>query len=146
MRGREQVGTGRSVRRVTRELRRLEALAARRRLRVRLLRGLRGTLGTGATLVALVKFKLAASLGLKVALAVLVGIGLAWPFLVLAVLTLIGLVLALVSVFEGGHAGSLDCPDGSGCERREKRDERLKHLIATRREWLDAQAVPPTPP
>ena len=29
MRGREQVGTGRSVRRVTRELRRLEALAAR---------------------------------------------------------------------------------------------------------------------
>ncbi|KQT82106.1 hypothetical protein ASG51_20205 [Methylobacterium sp. Leaf465] len=128
--------------RVARELDRLEALAARRRLRVGLLRAARGTLGAGATLATLIKLKLAGSLALKLGIAVLVGLGLAWPVVVLAVVVLIGFVLALVSLFDGGAA---DCPDtacGDGCERREKRAARLRHLIARRQAWLAAPSGP----
>jgi len=121
-----------------RELQRLEALAARRRWRVRVLRGLRGSLGAGATLATLIKLKLAGSLALKLGIAALVGVGLAWPFVALAVLFVFGLVLAILSLF---GEGNVECPDGScdcGCDRREKRAARLKHLIAQRRAWLDA--------
>ncbi|WP_244479750.1 hypothetical protein [Methylobacterium sp. Leaf111] len=127
---------------MARELERLEALAIRRRLRVRLLRAARGTLGAGATLATLIKLKLAGSLTLKLGIAVLVGLGLACPFVVLAVVVLMGFVLAVVSLFDGG---SVDCPDtawGDGCERREKRAVRLRHLIARREAWLAAPSGP----
>lgn len=117
---------------------------ARRRFRVRLLRALRGTAGAGATLAALIKLKVAGSLALKIGLAALVGVGLAWPFVVLAVLFLFGLVLSILSLFGDGP---VDCPEGScdcGCDRREKRAERLKALIARRRAWL-AEPVGPAP-
>jgi hypothetical protein len=141
------VATDFTIRRVTRELRRLEALAARRRLRVRVLRALRGLGGAGATFAALVKLKLAASLGLKLGLAALVGLGLVWPFVALAILALMGLVVAILALIAGsGEAGDLFCPDAAGCERRERRAARLKQLIATRRAWLDAAADSPRPP
>ncbi|MGU3358940.1 hypothetical protein ACLBWX_01265 [Methylobacterium sp. M6A4_1b] len=127
---------------MARELGRLEALAARRRLRVRLLRAARGLLGGGAILAALIKLKVAGSLALKLGIAALVALGLAWPFAVLAVLLLVGFVVSLVSLFEGG---ALDCPDAAscdGCERREKRAARLRHLIARRRAWLTAPSGP----
>lgn len=75
-------------------------------------------MGAGATLISLVKR--AGSLVLKLGIAVLVGLGLAWPFVVLAVVVLVRLVLARVSLVDGGSA---DCPDiacGDGCERRGK--------------------------
>jgi len=131
------------VARVARELARLEALAARRRLRVRLLRAARGFLGAAATLATLIKLKLVGSLVLKLGIALLVGLGLAWPFAALAVVVLLGFILALASLFEGG---SLDCPDAAscdGCEHREKRAARLRHLIARRRTWLAAPSGPP---
>lgn len=106
--------------RVTRELAHLVSLHARRRLRVRLFRVVRGTMGAGVTLATLIKLKRAGSPALKLGIAVLVGLGLAWPFVVLAVVALVRLVLALVSLFDGGSA---DCPDiacGDGCERRGK--------------------------
>ncbi|GJD74473.1 hypothetical protein [Methylobacterium goesingense] len=128
--------------RVTRDLRRLEALVARRRLRVRLLRTLRGGLGAGATLAALIKLKVAGSLAVKLGLAALVGLGLAWPFVALAVIFLAGLVLSILSLF---GEGSVSCPDGDcdcGCHRREARAERLRQLIARRRDWLAEPAGP----
>jgi hypothetical protein len=129
-------------RRVARELSRLEALAARRRIRVRLLRGLRGGLGAGTTLVALIKLKLAGSLALKLGIALLVGLGLAWPFVTLAVFVLLGIVLAILSLFGDGAVECPDCSCYGGCDRREKRAARLKHQIALRRAWLATPSGP----
>lgn len=142
---------GQSVRddaiRVARELGRLEALAARKRLRVRVLRGLRGTLGAGATLLTLVKLKLAGSLALKLALAGLIGLGLAWPVTALAVIGVVWLVLSvvllIVGLFEGNasaHDLSPSCDWPCDCNRRETRAARLKALIETRRAWLASRA------
>lgn len=146
--------TGRdAARRVARELDRLEALGARRRLRVRVLRTLRGSLGAGATVLAMIKLKVAGSLVLKVALALLVGLGIAWPMTALAVLGAAWLVLSLVlmiaSLLDGSASHhsldpSCDCPDG--CARREARAARLKRLIATRRAWLANPAGPAPSP
>jgi hypothetical protein len=130
-----------AVRRVARALHRLEALAGRRRLRVRVLRALRGLLGGGATLGLLIKAKVAGSLVLKVALAALVGVGFAWPALVLLLLGLVGVLLALLSLFDGGPA-HLDCDCPCDCKRKEARAERLKRMIVRRRDWLRARAGP----
>ena len=134
--------------RVARELRRLEGLAARRRMRVRVLRALRGTLGAGATLAALIKLKLAGSLTLKLALAALVGLGLAWPMVALGLFALAAVLLSLVglilSLFDGGGSPSLDCD--CACDRRERRAVRLAELIRKRRHWLEQRAGPvPSP-
>ena len=147
MPGRSEENPVRAVQRVTRELGRLDALAARQRLRVRLMRGLRGSLGAGATLAALVKFKLAGSLGLKIGLALLVGAGLAWPFIALGVLALLALLLSVLSLFDGGGPGSHDfaCDWPCDCNRREKRAARLKQLIEVRQAWL-ASASGELPP
>jgi hypothetical protein len=128
----------RALRRVTRELERLEALVARQRLRVRLMRALRGSLGAGATLAALVKLKIAGSLGLKIGLALLVGAGLAWPFIALGALALLALLLSLLSLFSGDGVSAHDfsCDWPCGCDKREKRAARLKGLIEVRRTWL----------
>ncbi|MBB5764296.1 hypothetical protein ABEV34_01205 [Methylorubrum rhodesianum] len=130
-------------RRLERELRRLEALAARKRFRRRSLRALRGSAGAAATFAALLKVKLIGTLAGKAAIAVLVGLGLAWPTLVIGIVGLIGIVLAFVSLFsgEGGsHHLACDCP--CDCAGREKRAERLKALIAQRRAWLAAPSGP----
>ncbi|MCJ2034019.1 hypothetical protein [Methylobacterium sp. J-068] len=127
---------------MAREIRRLEALAARRRLRVRVLRALRGTLGAGATLATLVKLKLAGSLALKLGIAALVGLGLAWPFVALALVVLFGLVVTIVALFSGEN---ISCPEAAcdwGCDGREKRGARLKQRIAERRAWLAAPSGP----
>lgn len=131
-----------AVRRVARALHRLEALAARRRLRVRVLRGLRGLLGGGATLGLLIKAKVAGSLALKVALAALVGVGLAWPALVLLVLGLVGFLLAILSLFTDGGPAHLDCDCPCDCKRKEARAQRLKRMIARRRTWLRERLGP----
>lgn len=139
--------------RVARELGRLEALADRRRLRVRMLRGLRGALGAGATFLTLIKLKLAGSLALKLALAGLVGLGLAWPITALAVLGVVWLVLSvvllIVGLFEGNasaHNLSPNCDWPCACGQREKRAARLKTLIERRRTWLaDRAGTVPSP-
>ena len=125
--------------RVARELRRLEALAGKRQFRIWLRRGLRGGLGAGATLLALVKLKVAASLSIKLALAGIVGLGLVFPPLFLALLAVAGIVIALVTC-----EGDCDCP--SDCEWRERRRSRLDHLIAQRREWLATRRGPAPSP
>lgn len=122
--------------RVRRELSRLEALAARRRMRVHILRGLRGSLGAAATLLGLLKLKLAGSLALKLGIALLVGVGFAWPLVALAALVVCGFVLSVLSLFVDGQ---VDCPEAAcdcGCDRREKRAARLKQHIIERRAWL----------
>ena len=108
----------REAARVTRELRRLEALVGRRRFRTWVRRGLRGGLGAGVTLIALIKLKVAASLSIKLGLAALVGFGLVFPPLFVALLAVAGLVVALVTC-----EGDCDCP--GDCGEREKRRSRL---------------------
>ncbi len=132
-----------TVRRVERELARLDGLIARARLKRRVFRTLRGGLGAGATLLVLLKAKVAASLGLKLAIAGVVGLGLAWPVAVLVFVFVAGLVVTILGALtgEGGMSAadfspSWDC----GCERA--RMKRLKHLIALRRAWLAAPAGP----
>lgn len=125
--------------RVKRELARLEDLAAKRRFRVRLLRGGRGFVGAAASLAAMLRFKLAGSLGLKVALAAVVGLGFAWPAAALLVLLVLGLVLAFVSLLSGeagAHDFSVDCP--CDCKKKERRAARLEELIEQRTTWLAA--------
>lgn len=138
--GTEQAGT---VRRVERELARLDGLIARARLKRRLFRTLRGGLGAGTTLLVLLKAKVAASLGLKLVLAALVGLGFAWPVAVLAFVFVAGLVVTILGALtgEGGMSADSFSPswDG-GCERA--RMKRLKHLIALRRGWLAAPSGP----
>lgn len=129
--------------RIQRELSRLEALAGRKRLRRRSLRALRGTAGAAATFGALLKVKLVGTLAGKVAVAVLVGLGLAWPALVIGVVGFIGIVLAFVSLFSGESGPHhFDCDWPCDCAGREKRAERLKTLIAQRRAWLAAPSGP----
>lgn len=119
------------IARVRRQLRRLEALAAQHRLRKRIVRALRGGAGGGTTLLVLMKAKIVGSLAGKLAIAALVGLGLAWPFAALAILTI---VIAVASI--------LSCEptdlDGCDCRRPNARRERLKALIEQRRAWLAA--------
>ncbi|MER2263912.1 hypothetical protein [Methylobacterium oxalidis] len=137
----------RTIRRVRRELGRLEALAARNRLRRRAYRALRGAAGAGATLGVLLKLKITGSLGIKLALAALVGLGFAWPMLAAAILVLAGLVISILSLLDG-QGGNLHldgtCDWPCGCERRRARAARLKTLIVRRRNWL-AQGIDPAP-
>ncbi|WP_312886097.1 hypothetical protein [Methylorubrum rhodinum] len=126
-----------------RELARLDGLIARARLRRRVFRTLRGGLGAGTTLVVLLKAKVAASLGLKLVIAALVGLGVAWPVAVLVFLFVAGAVVTILGALmgEGGVSGSdFDCSWDCGCKRA--RMKRLKHLIALRRAWLAAPTGP----
>ncbi|MCP1557365.1 UNVERIFIED_ORG: hypothetical protein M2438_001441 [Methylobacterium sp. SuP10 SLI 274] len=133
-------------RRTERELRRLEALVARKRFRRRSLRALRGSAGAAATFGALLKVKVVGTLAGKAAIAVLVGLGFAWPALVIGVIGVIGvvgIVLAVVSLFSGeGGPHGFDVGCTCDCAGKEKRAERLKALIAQRRAWLAAPAGP----
>lgn len=119
------------IARVSRHLRRLEALAARHRFRKRVVRALRGGAGGGTSLLVLMKAKIVGSLAGKLAIAALVGLGLAWPFAALAILTI---VVAVASI--------LSCEptdlDGCDCRRPNARRERLTALIEQRRAWLAA--------
>ncbi|WP_342153583.1 hypothetical protein [Methylorubrum sp. SB2] len=132
-----------TVRCVQRELARLDGLIARARYKRRIFRTLRGGLGAGATLLVLLKAKVAASLGLKLAIAGVVGLGLAWPVAVLVFVFVAGLVVTILGALmgEGGMSAADFSPswDG-GCERARMR--RLKALIALRRAWLAAPAGP----
>ncbi|MGU3402881.1 hypothetical protein [Methylobacterium brachiatum] len=118
------------IARVSRHLRRLEALAAQHRFRKRVVRALRGGAGGGTSVLVLMKAKVVGSLAGKLAIAALVGLGLAWPFAALAILT----VVAVASI--------LSCEptdlDGCDCRRPNARRERLQALIEQRRAWLAA--------
>ena len=120
-----------TVTRVRRELLRLEALAHRRRMRAWIARGVRGLAGAGGSFALLVKLKLVGSLGGKVIVAALIGLGLALPAVALGLLALIVVVLALVECDPvGGCDWPCDC-----CERNARRD-RLKAMIEARTRWL----------
>lgn len=117
------------IERVARHLRRLEAIAERHRLRRRVIRLVRGGAGGGATFLALMKAKIAASLSAKLVVAALVGLGFAWPLAALAVFVLITIVASLFG------DETIHC-DGCDCLRANPRRARLRELIAQRRAWL----------
>ena len=122
-----------AVARVARQLRRLEALAARHRARKRIVRALRGGAGGGGALLGLAKAKLVGSLAGKLAIAALVGLGLAWPLVALGIL---GIAVAILSILSCDPAGIESCD----CIRPNARRARLRRLIAERRAWLAAPA------
>lgn len=124
-----------AVIRVERELARLEALAARKRIRIAVLRTLRGFVGAGGALATMLKLKLAGSLVLKIALAVVVGLGFAWPLYAAAALVLGFAVLSILS------CEPADCDWPCDCKRKESRRARLERLIEQRRTWLSANAA-----
>lgn len=124
------------VARVTRDLARLEKLAARRKTRIAIRRALRGTFGSLAALGALVKLKIAGSLVLKLVLALVVGLGFAWPLYALAIILIGGVILSILSC----EAPVADCP--VGCDRKESRRKRLDAMIAQRKDWLRDQVGP----
>jgi hypothetical protein len=118
-----------AIERVTRQLRRLEALAARHRFRKRIVRIVRGSAGGGSTLLVLMKAKLVSSLAGKVVIAALVGLGLAWPLVALAI---VAIIVAVASIITCEPAGLENCD----CVRPNARRERLRALIKQRRTWL----------
>ncbi|WP_375409619.1 hypothetical protein [uncultured Methylobacterium sp.] len=120
-----------TVQRVRRELARLEALAYRRRVRAWIARGARGLAGAGGSFALLVKLKVAGSIGGKIIIAALIGLGLALPVVALAVLVILFLLLALVECDPGG---SCDWP--CDCRERNARRDRLKGMIDERVSWL----------
>lgn len=126
-----------AVRRIRRELARLEALARRRRMRTWIARVTRGLAGAGGSFAVMVKLKVAGSLGGKLVVAALVGLGVALPMVVLGVLALAVLVLAIVQCDPGGGS---DCP--GDCGRRNARRERLTGLIDERVSWLASRDGP----
>lgn len=123
-------------RRVTRQRDRLIALRDGHRARTTALRATRGGLGFAGTFAAAVKFKIVTSLAGKLALAVLVGLGFAWP---LAALALVLVVFVIAALFEGDFTG-LDCDCCSA--RKKPRRERLDALIAARELWLAGPTGP----
>lgn len=126
----------RDRRRVTRQRDRLTALRDGHRARTTALRTARGALGFAGTFWAVAKFKLATSLAAKLALAVLVGLGFAWP---LAALALVVVVFVVAALFEGDVMNP-DCDCFSA--RRKPRRERLDALIVARERWLADPAGP----
>jgi hypothetical protein len=127
--GLEPVYSG--IARVRRQLRRLEALAEQHRFRKRIIQALRGGAGGGTTLLVLMKVKIVGSLAGKLAIAALVGLGLAWPLMALAILAILVVVASILSC----EPTDLD---GCDCMRPNARRERLKALIKQRRAWLAA--------
>ncbi|MFG5121329.1 hypothetical protein [Methylorubrum sp. POS3] len=128
------------MRRAEHELARLERLASRARLKRRVFRTMRGGFGAGATLLVLLKTKLAVSLGFKLFLAAMIGLALAWPVAVLGAIFVLGLLVMILGFLtgEGGvSAGDIDCCGNCGCKR-----QRMKRLIARRRAWLAAPTGP----
>ena len=119
------------IARVRRQLRRLEALAAQHRFPKRIVRALRGGAGGGTTLLVLMKAKIVGSLAGKLAIAALVGLGLAWPLVTLAILAIVVMVASILS------CESTDL-DGCDCIRSNPRRARLKALFKQRRAWLAA--------
>ncbi|GEO99757.1 hypothetical protein [Methylobacterium haplocladii] len=130
------------VLRVERELVRLEALAARKRFRIAILRALRGFVGAGGALATMLKLKIAGSVVLKIGLAVIVGLGFAWPLYAFAAVIL-GFAILSILDSSSGSAPSCDCP--GDCERKESRRARLDRLIEQRKTWLVANAVAQPP-
>jgi hypothetical protein len=128
-----------AVIRVERELARLEALAARKRFRIAILRALRGFVGAGGTLATMLKLKVAGSLVLKIGVAVVVGLGFAWPLYALAAVILGFALLSILSC----EPANCDCP--CDCKRKESRRARLDRLIEQRKAWLLARAAPQSP-
>ena len=121
-----------------RELARLEALDARRRWRVLRRGGLRGGLGAGASLWTLIKLKLLGSLGGKLAIAAVIGLGVAWPMLLVVLLASValGLAIAILTCGEIAEFPFLGPDDVRACKGTRVR--RLEDLIARRRAWLAA--------
>lgn len=126
-----------AVRRVRRELASFEALAHRRRVRAWVARGVRGMAGAGGSFALMVKMKVAGSIGGKLILAALVGLGLALPVLALGLLAVFFLVLALIEC-ERVHGCDWPC---DCCERNARRD-RLKAMIDERARWLARREGP----
>ena len=125
------------VRRVRRELVSFEALAHRRRMRAWIARGVRGLAGAGGSFALLVKLKVAGSIGGKLILAGLVGLGLALPLVTLGVLAVLILVLSVVTC---EPIGGCDCP--CDCRERNARRDRLKAMIDARARWLAGRDGP----
>ena len=126
-----------------RDLRRLEALEHRYRLRAIIMRGLRATLGFLIAMGVLFKFKIAATISGKLAIALLVALGFAWPAFALAFLGISIIILFFVAAIFGQDAvPPPDCPNCADCIEKNKRREQLKKLIEQRRQWLAAPALP----
>lgn len=135
-----------------RDLTRLRRLEMRYRFRALVSRGFRGFIGFVLGLAATIKLKIAATLGGKILIAVLIGLGFAWPAAAITVI-LIGLViLSIAALCEGGPAGctAADCCMCDGCDfcdgnckAKNMRRERLLKMIAEREEWLAKGEGPP---
>ncbi|GJE57486.1 hypothetical protein [Methylobacterium sp. WL9] len=131
-----------SVIRVERELLRLEALASRKRYRIAILRALRGFVGAGGALATMLKLKIAGSLVLKIGLAVIVGLGFAWPLYAFAAVIL---GFAILSILDSNSGSDPNCDCPGDCERKESRRARLDRMIEQRKTWLVANAAPQPP-
>jgi hypothetical protein len=131
-----------------RDLARLQRLEERHRLRAVVTRGARGGVGFAAGLGMAVKMKIAATLGGKLLIAALIGIGFAWPIVIMWVVG-IGLVaFVIAAIFEGEFCNAADlmvcdCADCADCNRKNKRRQRVMDMIAEREKWLAHGFGPP---
>ena len=89
-----------------RDLTRLRRLEMRYRFRSLVSRGFRGFIGFVLGLVATFKLKIAATIGGKIFIAALIGLGFAWPAAAITVIVVGIFILALFAACEGSGA---DC-------------------------------------
>ena len=121
------------VARLERHLDRLYALTERRRWRAAAVRGGRGAAGFAISLAALIKLKIVASLGGKLAVAALVALGVAWPMVGLVVLGLAAALAALIACEATDVPCDWPCRD---CAEGRKRRDLLETKIADYEERL----------
>lgn len=118
--------------RLERHINRLYALMDRRRWRAAAIRGGRGAVGFALSLAALIKLKLVAGLGGKLAVAALVALGVAWPMVGLVIVGLAAALAALIAC----EATDAPCDWPCDCAEGRKRRDLLETKIAEYEEKL----------
>jgi len=129
-----------------RDLLRLYRLERRHRLRDLAARGWRGLAGFSFAFLALFKMKIAATLGGKLLLAALIGIGFAWPLAAVLALGVLFVTLSICTLSGGGADCTGDCCcDFDSCKEKNARRRRLIEMIRAREKWLDrSEGSPPS--
>ena len=85
----------------------------------------------------------------KLLIAALIGIGFAWPIVILWVAGVGLVVLAVAAICEGGEVCTAadcfacDCPNCADCNRKNKRRQRVEDMIREREKWLQTGSGPP---
>jgi hypothetical protein len=95
-----------------------------------------------------IKMKIATTLGDKLLIAALIGLGFAWPVVIFWPIGIGIVVVAIAAICEGEFCNPADlllcdCPNCANCDRKNKRRQRIMDMIAEREKQLAQGGGPP---